>query len=279
MSDRPLLSPNALVGGDDPVGRAMDYVKRLVGGSEDGVGDYIVLAINGATGRMERLTNRRLKSRTYRNTASISCGATLDSETLTGSGFLDLKVGDDAVGANLEAGSRIDSIESAGSLTLTKKARATGTAAVTFGSAPITVNGEGSSSIRIPEYPVSEVYSVKEVDSTGTRTALDLAGARLDKLTGKLLLMTGVTTKGSINLEIECKAGYVQPTATALGDWEEWNDLEQLCLRITQIMFQDYAQAVGRTGDKNIVQFTQHIVGFEMPADIADALRKYERLW
>lgn len=279
MSDRPLLTPNVLVGGDDPVSRARDYLKRLVVGSEDQAADFTVLAMNAATGRMERATNRRLRSRTYRGTSTISCTSTVDSETLTGAGFLALETQDDAIGANLEAGSRIDAIASDGSLTLSKKARASGAADVTFGSAPLVLNGTGTVVVQIPEYPVTEVYSVKEVADDGTKTALDLTGARLERETGKYVLMNVVAIKGTLNIEVECKAGYTQPAPTVIGDWEDWNDLEQICLRLTQVMFQDYAQAVGRSGDTSIVQFTQHIVSFEMPADIAEALKKYARLW
>lgn len=279
MSDRPLVTPNVLVGGDDPVARAQDILGRLTRGSEDGSPDLIVHALNAATACMEKMTNRRLRSRTYRETTAISCTSTVDSETVTGAGFLNLKNADDAVGANLDAGSRIDTIASDGSLTLTKKARASGAATVTFGSVPIVVDGDGTSVIRIPEYPVSEVYSVTSVDTLGVETAHDLTNARLERTTGKLILATEATVKGLLNVRIECKAGYVQPSASQIGDWEDWNDLEKICLRLTQIMFQDYAQQVGRFGDKTIVQFTQHLVSFELPADLIEALGKYRRIW
>ena len=277
MSDRPLLSPNVLVGGDDPVGRAIAYLDRA-DGSEDNIADMIVIALNGATGRMERLTKRKLKARTYRSTTAISATSTIDTEGLTGAGFLALKTLDDALGVNLEAGSRIDAIAGDGSLTLTKKARASGAATVTFGSEPLKTNGDGKNVIWIPEYPVVEVYEVNHLDDVGVETALSLTNARLES-TGRLQLADDFAPKGDQNILIECKAGYLPPSATVPGDWEEWNDLEQICLRLTQIMFQDFAQHVGRSGDISIVQFTQHVVGFELPADITQALEKYGRLW
>lgn len=275
---RPLLTPNVLVGGDDPVGRARDYVDRSLG-SEDNIIDALVIALNGATGRMERLTKRKLRERNYRATTAIACDPTADSLTLTGTGFGALETDDDALGASLEYGSRVKSIEGATSLTLTRKARSSDNVTVTFGSERLVQDGDGKNVLWIPEYPVSEVYGVSYLDSIGVETALALTYARTEKVTGRLDLIDEVAPRGNQNILIACKAGYRPPSATSLGDSEEWNDLEQICLRLVQIMFQDYAQHIGRSGDISIVQFTQHIISFEIPVDIAQALEKYGRLW
>lgn len=276
MSDKPVLTPNVLVGGVDPAGRAKAYLAR-VDGSEDAhiAEDMTVLALNGATARIERITGRRLRARTYRTAATIaSVTTTANSRTATGAGFNALKVDDDAVGANLSEGTRIASIESDTSLTLTRGAATSGAASVTFGSDPLVISGDGTAWLQIPQFPVIELYSVKSIDLSGVKTAIDLATARLVKSTGRVFLPNASFPSGEENIEVECRAGY-RPGS----EIDEFNDLEQACLRLCQVMWQDYRKSVGRTGDINVVQFAQHIQSFEMPADVGQALRNYERLW
>ena len=157
MSDLIILTPNVLVGGTDPVARARAYVGRELG-SEEGIDQAIVAALNGATGKIERRVNRGLRVRTYREAVTISCDTTVDDQTLTAaSGLLALKVDDDAVGASLALGSRIASITSDAALELTRKATSGDAMTVTFGSAPIILDGQATDYIYIPERPVVEV--------------------------------------------------------------------------------------------------------------------------
>lgn len=274
MSDLIILTPNVLVGGTDPVARARAYVGRELG-SEDGIEQPIVAALNGATGKIERRVNRGMRVRTYRNQVTISCDTTVDDQTLTAaSGLLALKVDDDASGSSLALGSRIASITSDAALELTRKATSGDAMTVTFGSAPIILDGDATDYIYIPERPVVEVYSAKWVAFDGTKTALDTTGARLDKHTGRYKLNADIFPRGKQNIEIECKAG-----VTPGVDWDLWNHLEAVCLRLVQVMFQDYIKQVGRAGDINIVQFTQHILDFKLPEDIAEGLQEIYQPW
>lgn len=279
MSDRPILTPNVLVGGADPVGRARGYINRNEG-SEEGVDEWVVVALNGAVGKMEQKVGRKLRARTYRNPVTISCTATTDDQTLTAAaGLSALKTLDDSMGTLLAGGSRIDSITSDVALELSRKATGAGAVSVVFGSEPLLLDGDGSSTIFIPERPVVEVYSASWIDTDGTREALDLTGARLDKHTGRYRLPNDSFPDGDLNIEIECKAGILPPSITARSDHEEWNHVEQLCLRLCQVMFQDFMQQAGRVGDTNILQFTQHVSSFELPADIAEGLEEMVQPW
>jgi hypothetical protein len=275
MDPEPDLSPYALT----TLEAALSYLKRDFG-KEAAAEDIVVLCINGVTGKMEDYTGRALRARTYRGTTTISCTSTVDVRTLTAAAGLNaLKTLDDALGANLQPGTRVDSIESDLSLTLSKKAETTGAANVTFGSEPLALDGEGGNVAYLPERPVVEVYTAKWLDADGVKTALTLTGARLDKGTGRYLLPNDTFPKGKRNIEVECKAGVVPPTATDRGHWREWETLQALCLRGVQVAWQDYMQQVGRTGDVNVVQATQHIQSFKLPDDVREGLDRYARLW
>ena len=272
------LTPYAL----SSIERATAMLKRDQS-AEDYFGDWLPLLLNAATARLESILNRKLAARTYRNSVTISCGSTLNDETLTGAGFLALKALDNAVGVKLAGGSRVLSITSDTALELTRKTTvATGTANVTFGSRPITVSGRGSSAIWIPEAPVHEVYSAKVIESDGTKTALDLDAARIVPESspgyGKLILMSDEFPEGDRNIEIECLAGYRAPSTTEVGDWEPWNDLEQACLRLCQVWFQDFANAVGRGGQIDLNVMRQTSSSLAMPRDIKEALAPYRRV-
>lgn len=272
------VSPNALT----TLERAKSMLRR-----DESVEDFfpvwLPVLINSATARLERLTGRRLAARTWRTPVTISCGHTADDATITGAGFTALKALDDAIGGNLPGGSRVFSITSGTALELTKKAKTTGTANITFGSAPMTLSGDGTTTIRVPEAPLLAVYGASSLDDGGVATALDLTGARIvaegSPGYGVLHLMSGDTfPKGMQNIVLELKAGYAPPSESELGDWESWHDLEQQCLRLIQVSFQDYSKMVGRTGDLNLVMAAQHITSFKLPDDIREGLAPYRRV-
>lgn len=273
---RPTLSPYTF----STIERTRQYLKRPGSVLEDNDADVIVEALNHVGGLFDGETGRKLACRTYRNASVISCTSTIDTKNLTAaSGLLALKTLDDAYGANLTMGSRIDSITSDTALVLTKNATASGAMSVTFGSEPLVINGTGSAQIYIPVRPVVEVYTIKWVDSMGTKTDYDLTGARLDRETGLYVLMSDAFPRGTLNIEIECKAGYREPTATDRGDWSTWAQLEGLCHRAVQVMFQDFAQAAGRTGEINLATASMKIMDFKLPDDIKGELATLVQPW
>lgn len=273
---RPTLSPYVL----SSVERAQAYLKRPESVLSDEDEDVVVLALNAIVGLFEGEVGRRLACRVYRNSVIVSCTATVGDEALAAaSGLSGLKTLDDAVGSALEIGSRVASITNDTSLELTKKATATGTMSVTFGSEPIVLDGYGKSVIYIPERPVVEVYGVKWVDWNGVKTALDLTNSRLDKETGRLQLASEVFPKGSQNIELEVKAGYWAASAIERGHWGSWSQLEMLCLRAVQVMFQDFDQAAGRTGEISLATATMKIQDFKLPEDIQSGLRRFIQPW
>lgn len=268
-----VLSPYALVTNRT---KALALLGRAAGDAEE---DRAIDAWNWVTGAMERETGRRLCVRSYRNPATISCGSTLSSTTLTGSGFTALKVWDDVVGTRIAPGTRIASIESATSLTLSLAALTTGTVSATFGSAPLTISGDGTGDVWVPEYPLNAVYSVSSVDDNAVRTALSLTGARiLSAETGQYHLTQAVMPSGAQNIEVECQAGYRPPTSADLGH-PEWDDLERLATRLAIIAFQDQSRLIGRVVSEQLTGVGMTMPGFDIPADIRAGLRRYARLW
>jgi len=276
------ISPNALTSES----RATGYLKRAKGLEEQAI-PFIPLFINSVTGRFQAYTGRRvLKVRTFRNPASISCTATDATKTLTGTGFNALKIHDDAAGAGVQLGSRIEKIASDSSLDLDKAVTAAlaGTSVV-FGSEVMTVSGDGTDTLRIPESPLHAVYSAKSLDGDGAETTLDLTAARIVRQTtpgeAKLMLMSGdVFPKGWQNIRVECMVGIRPPSAARgeQGDWDEWDALELLCLRGVQVSFQDFLDAVGRTGTFEMASATQHIASFKLPDDLREGLLAYRRV-
>ena len=233
------------------------------------------------TGRFETLTRRKLLVRTYRDPVQISCTTSENDETVTGSGLDALKRYDDVSGAGLALGTRVESITNAGSIELSKKAKAAGTSVRTFGSAPLQVDGTGTCELYAPERPLHEVYAIKRLDSFGFVTALDLTDMRIDAETGLIVLPGDYFPKGSLNIELHCCAGYRPPSEVAgdSGDWEQFQDLEMLALRAIQVGFQDFMQQAGRSGDITVLQATQRIQSFRLPDDIRQGLASFRRLW
>jgi hypothetical protein len=210
--------------------------------------DRAVIAGNSAVGYMERRTGRALRVRTHRNTVNFV--GTWTATAATVSSIADtsiLKAHDDIVGAGLQPGTRIVSIDSAVAITLDKIPTAAGTGAtLTAGSRPLLVDGEGTASLWIPEKPVGAVYSVKWRDTAGTLTALSLTGASLERETGRYLLPSDTVPKGEHNVEVECLAGYTPPSDTERGDLTDWSFLRRLWLRIAEIYAQEAKTLAGR---------------------------------
>lgn len=258
------------------------YLKRDLA-SNTGDLDQVIRAANKASAWMAGRTTRRLVGRTYRNPVTLTgLTTTQDSPAVTGAGFLALKADDDAVGAQLSAGSRILSITDDGHMTLNRPAAAgsAGGASITFGSAPLQMDGprRNQADFYIPEYPLNALYSIVYIDASGLRTSMDLTNARIQKETGRVHLLSSGLPWGSINIEVEAHCGYLQPTASRLGHWDEWSDLQGILLRATQVIFQDMLNSSGRIVSKTIGPAVSQLPDFKMPDDIESAISGYARL-
>ncbi len=256
------------------------YLNRETGAKE-GDAERIIRAANHAVAYAERRTSRKLVARTYRDAVSIaSCSVTTSSKAVTGAGFTaGVKAHDEVVGVGLKPGTRVASVTSNTALVLTKQAETTGTVTLTFGSERIAVSGEGTQSLTVTQYPVQELYSAAYLDGVGNETPIDTTGVRIAKQTGRIYLPNDAFPEGELNILIGCLAGYLEPSATVRGDWSDWTALQHLCLRLTQVFFQDEASQPGRVVDRSLAQVSANLPDFRMPADIEELLAQFKRLW
>jgi hypothetical protein len=255
------------------------YLKREKA-MEDADPDRIVRAGNRAVSWMEMRTARALVARTWREPVTIACGLTVDLPTATGTGFTaSVKAYDEVVGdVALALGSRVLSVESNTSLTLTEKAVATdATVSLTFGSEPLVVSGDGSEEIYVPEFPVHEVYGAWAREADGTLVALDISGARLDKSSGRYVLTNDFFPSGTLNIVIECLAGYRAPSVTSRGDWSAYMELQGICHRAAQVFFKDEKDSPGRLVSQTVAQMGGSLPNFRMPEDIDSAIEAFAR--
>jgi hypothetical protein len=134
------------------------------------------------------------------------------------------------------------------------------------------VDGEGDNYLRLSEYPCNTLTSAVYLDTSDGETALDLTGKRIFTETGSVFLPWQTVPEGVGNILATCNCGYA---ATA----PERYDLERLCLRLTTVIFQDLKKMSGRITDATLLSQTYRIPGFELPADVAQGLNAYRRLW
>ena len=242
--------------------------------------EQIVSALNAAASWMEGHTRRRLVSRTWRDPVVIEgVDATANEALITGMPATDpVELGDPVFGSLLAAGSQVRGIGPT-FVSLNTAAIETGTFTVTFGSAPLVLDGNGKRAIYLPERPVDEVFAARAIASDGTETDIDVTGCRLDQETGLLMLTSGdFFPRGDANIEVECRAGYQAPSSTAAGH-PEWPQLQWVCHRLAQCFFQDWKNALGRVADKSLGNATFRFVDFDPPKDITNALQPFVRLW
>lgn len=255
------------------------YLNRAVGAGE-GDSERVIRAANHAAGYAERRTNRRLTARVYRAAAAIaSCATTISDTDVTGTGFTaGVKALDEVTGVGLQPGTRVASVTSNTALVLDRPALATGTVSLTFGSERLAVDGSGSQVLMCPEYPVQELYSAAYLDSDGTETALDTTAYRIGR-TGRIYFPNDTFPEGELNILIGCRAGYQEPSATYRGDFNDWQAIQHMHLRLAQVFFQDEASQPGRIVDRSIAQFSANVPDFKLPADIEELLAQFKRLW
>lgn len=262
------LSPHALT----TVTRLKAHLDRSSIG-EDDVSDRCIAAINAATSWMEMRTARALKARNWRTQFTVNCSAEINSTAFeAGVGGL-IKQGDDMIDlvqGYIPAGCQVVSYNTSldtfvSSIAVTA---ALTQSAVTFGSVPLVCDGTGDSVLYAPEWPIHALWAAYEVDSAGNRTELDITSARIDAMSGRIELPYAVFPEGEQNIELECRAGYVEPTAYERGHTEQWWALERLCLRLSEIFYSDSLSLRGRATDLTMGGVSARVNDFAMPDDV-----------
>lgn len=259
---------------------ALLFMQRAVN-AKDGDEDQVIAAVNAAVAWMESRTGRKLMARIYRNPVTLT-GLTIaaNGTDVTGTGFTaGVKVDDDLVGTGVAIGARVTAVTSNSAITITPGSAAASGLALTFGSSPLQIDGDGDELFQVPQYPVNAFYGMVSIDFPSTKTAFDLTNLRFNRETGRARLPGIVLPDGDMNIEIECHAGYRAPSATSLGDWAEYQDLRRLCHRMAQCYFQDWANASGRMVSKSLGPGATQLPDFKPPDDVLDGIQRYVRQW
>jgi hypothetical protein len=102
------------------------------------------------------------------------------------------------------------------------------------------------------ETPIGEVFAVKVVAADGTKTALDLAGMRIEHQTGAIYLPNAAADPGALTLEIHYSAGFRFPSGATEGHPAEALTAQNATHWLAQIIFQDQMSGRGRASDKSL---------------------------
>lgn len=235
-------------------------------------------AINALDGWFAKRTARRLRARNYRPSGTIVASAAADSTTCTTSSTASLVAGDEFRGVGVRPGSVVESITNATTFVLSRPTTAAlSSVTCTYGSRALTVDGDGTNELQVPEYPIVEVFGIYALDGEGARTALDVTGARIEYRTGMVYLPNDTVPTGTRNIEIDCRAGYEHPDDG--GEWESWSALEALSLRVGEIFYSDGNELRGRIQQSSMGSGSSSTVTEEMPADVEQAIARFVRLW
>lgn len=247
--------------------------------AEDDVERRLVDAVNASTAYLERATARRLRARNYRTSYTVSCLAGTLSTSLLATTTASMEVGDDVVGTSIAPGSQVASIASSSALELNRKVTGLfGYTSLTFGSRPMTVDGLGSSEIYAREYPLVDLFAAYYRYPDGTRVALDITDAQFDYDTGRIVLLNDSFAAGLLNIDLECRAGYVEPTATDLGH-PDWFELEALAYRVAEIFYTDGINLRGRTDSTSVGNLSSSKGDVSMPSDVLAGIHRFRRMW
>ena len=271
------LSPYALT----TVTRLKSHLGRASIGESD-VTDRATAAINRATAWMERASGRKLKARNWRTAFTVPCNVTTGQTDFEAGTAGLVKRGDDmldAIQGYIPAGCQVVSYNTSTNHFVSSIAATGGLAQspVTFGSVPLACDGTGFGVLDAPQWPVQDVWAIYDVDYAGNRTALDITGIRIHKASGTIELAYSTFPLDERNIEIECRAGYEQPTTLIRGDVDEWNALEGICLRAAEVYFSDASTLRGRQTDISMGGLSASVGSYDMPADIVADMRAFVR--
>lgn len=134
------------------------------------------------------------------------------------------------------------------------------------------LDGDGSNSLLLPEYPVTAVSSVRWRDGNDAYNASTITSARFGA-DGLLHLPNDSFPKGVKNIEVECTAGFVAGTHDA-----QLAALELCCKRIVQIGYADWDQKMARGTGISIQGFSVNFVRGAFPRDVMETINQFTRV-
>lgn len=253
------------------------HLGRAVSSQETDVDDRAANAINASTAWLEEWTTRALKARNHKRPVTTTGTASTGNASLTLASVSGVNEGDDVFApAGIAYGTRIASLSGlVATISPVTTAALTG-AAVSLGSRALIISGDGTSTMLVPEHPVLELFGVYELDTDGTRTALDTTGYRLSRA-GVLHLPNDTFTLGDLNIEIECRAGYEAPLGTKVADVTSL-DLKRIAYRAAEVFFLQAKVPMGRTDEFSLGSSSSRRTPDWMPADLIADVRRYQRL-
>lgn len=214
--------------------------------------DALTNALNWSAAAMDRYTARNLRAANYRPVSTITGTFVASTKTLTlTSAAADIEPGDPIFGASMAIGSTVVSYAHP-TLILD---RGTANIAVaqdfTIGRGRLLFSGEKSNVLRVPEFPLVELFEVAELKSDGTEEAFDLTGARFAIDSGRVVLPAVTLPRGDMNIAISCRAGYEEPGATGDKDIIAWQELQAAQTIIARGYYQDWVDQLGNAQGVN----------------------------
>jgi hypothetical protein len=149
---------------------------------------------------------------------------------------------------------------------------------LTFGSRPMTVDGQGGNVIYANQHPLVELFAAYYRNADGTRTALDITDAQYEYETGRIVLTNDSFPAGLMNIDLECRCGYVEPSGTDLGH-PDWYALEALAYRVAEIFYGDGINLRGRSTDVSAGGVSASMLDVSMPQDVLVGVHRFRRMW
>lgn len=260
--------------------------------AEDGFDRKACEALNAAAGKLREWTGRELHTKVWRTPVRMSEiefvyppddgteSATLSTNEGVFTGLV--QVGDDVLGANARPFQRVVAVrpnEIDLSYGWVYAEGWEGTRAFSFGSRPLYVSGNGTCTLVSTEFPVTEVLSAAQWDGAEW-VSVDITGAQFERFDmGRIDFPYATFERGTGNVRLEVRAGYVEPSSSDTGHPEDWSRLRRLTLWLATKAFSD---------DNSFRSFGSSSAGggrgaidgalASMPEEIAQSLAAYRRI-
>jgi len=262
-----LLRPWALTNLDT----AREYMK-LNDAADD---TKLILAVNKASGSINRRTRRMLKSMPYTSPVTVNNINGNDASTTisTTDNFDSVRDRMMVTGTGVRPGTFVLQVVDSTTIELNVAPETTPSLAtfVFSGLGPSVMDGRGTDTVRLPEYPTTEVLSVSSRASDGSFSAMSTTGY-LVGASGILTLPGDVLSQGSENVYVEHVSGLLPGRHDSQLD-----ALEGACLRLVQVMMMDEETPVGRGTGVNVQGFGFSLIDSAMPRDIAAIVDTFKR--
>lgn len=134
------------------------------------------------------------------------------------------------------------------------------------------LDGDGSNSIVVPEYPVTAISSARYRDVNDVYTAIVITSARLYE-SGIVELPQDFFPKGSLNIELKVTAGFTPATHSS-----ELAALENAAKRIVQVVYQDWRLKLGRGTGLTVEGLSLNLINRALPYDVESVIDNFARL-